>query len=182
MLFHSPKLVVVLATVHVPLADVPRLLSVDMLADVITLTAESMSQFGVARPRIAVVGLNPHAGEEGVLGSEDRAVIRPAVENYQELPLGLHWLDPGIIDFAFGRGPDAPRATPHQRKILPRKLAQRMLPSETGTFAQAAVHALAESVARGRMERRLSNIYRLFALTMLELWRREYHSQLPSGA
>jgi Glutamine amidotransferase domain len=113
---------------------------------------------------------------------ELQIIFNGEIYNYQELPLGLHWLDPGIIDFAFGRGPDAPRATPHQRKILPRKLAQRMLPSQTGTFAQAAVHALAESVARGRMERRLSNIYRLFALTMLELWRREYHSQLPSGA
>ena len=79
MLFHAPQLVVVLATVHVPLAEVPRLLTQARLIETIQLTAEWLPRLGAANPRIAVAGLNPHAGENGVLGSEDEMVVRPAV-------------------------------------------------------------------------------------------------------
>jgi 4-hydroxythreonine-4-phosphate dehydrogenase len=124
MLFHSPKLVVVLATVHVPLADVPRLLTVDMFADVIALTAESMPQFGVARPRIAVAGLNPHAGEEGVLGSEDRAVIKPAVERSRTAGLDVSGPWPGDSVFLrASRGEfDVVVACYHDQGLIPVKL------------------------------------------------------------
>jgi 4-hydroxythreonine-4-phosphate dehydrogenase len=81
MMFHAPTLNVVLATVHVPLAEVPSRLTRAHLADTIMLTAEAMPMFGVARPRIGVAGLNPHAGEEGLLGSEEATMIAPAVED-----------------------------------------------------------------------------------------------------
>src|SRR5262245_51027724 len=79
MLFYSPGLIVVLATVHVPLAQVPRLLTREHVTNIIALTSEWMPRVGVPRPRIALAGLNPHAGEAGVLGGEEEAALAPAV-------------------------------------------------------------------------------------------------------
>jgi 4-hydroxythreonine-4-phosphate dehydrogenase len=79
MMFDSPALRVVLATVHIPLAEVPRALTQASLEAVIELTARELPRFGVARPRLAVAGLNPHAGEHGMFGSEEVDVIAPAV-------------------------------------------------------------------------------------------------------
>lgn len=79
MMFWSEQLRVVLATVHVPLRDVARTLTEDSLLATIRLTAQSLPRFGIAAPRIGVAGLNPHAGEHGLFGSEDDDVIRPAV-------------------------------------------------------------------------------------------------------
>lgn len=79
MMFHAPRLRVVLATVHVPLAEVPRLLTRALVLDTLRLTARALPRFGVAAPRIALAGLNPHAGESGLLGGEDEAVLAPAV-------------------------------------------------------------------------------------------------------
>src|SRR6187397_365354 len=59
MMFWSEPLKVVLATVHVPLAEVPRLLTQDLLRDVIDLTARELPRFGIERPRLALAGLNP---------------------------------------------------------------------------------------------------------------------------
>jgi 4-hydroxythreonine-4-phosphate dehydrogenase len=80
MMFHSEPLRVVLATVHVALSEVPRLLTRALLESTIALTARELPRFGIGSPRIAVAGLNPHAGEQGLLGSEDWSVVRPAVE------------------------------------------------------------------------------------------------------
>jgi 4-hydroxythreonine-4-phosphate dehydrogenase len=79
MMFWSDRLRVVLATVHIPLAEVPRALTIDRLLSTIRLTASALPRFGVATPRLAVAGLNPHAGEMGLLGGEDDAVVAPAV-------------------------------------------------------------------------------------------------------
>ncbi|MBL9015416.1 MAG: 4-hydroxythreonine-4-phosphate dehydrogenase PdxA [Myxococcales bacterium] len=80
MLFAGPRLKVALATVHVPLAQVARTLTTASLRATIELVAESMGRdFGIAAPRIGVVGLNPHAGEGGLLGEEDLAIIAPAL-------------------------------------------------------------------------------------------------------
>jgi len=80
MMFWSDPLKVVLATVHVPLRDVPGLLTRLRVEAVIGLTATELARCGIAHPRLAVAGLNPHAGEEGLLGAEDQEVLRPAVE------------------------------------------------------------------------------------------------------
>jgi 4-hydroxythreonine-4-phosphate dehydrogenase len=79
MMFYSRQLRVILATVHVALADVPRLLTLDHLAGLIRLTARELPRFGFAAPRLALAGLNPHAGEHGLIGTEDDLVLRPAV-------------------------------------------------------------------------------------------------------
>ena len=79
MMFHSEVLRVVLATVHVPLADVSRVLTAASLEATIDLTARELPRFGIARPRIAVAGLNPHAGEHGLFGTEEETAIAPAI-------------------------------------------------------------------------------------------------------
>jgi 4-hydroxythreonine-4-phosphate dehydrogenase len=79
MLFYSEALRVVLATVHIALAEVPRALTRVSLEATIDLTARELPRFGIARPRIAVAGLNPHAGEHGLFGDEEGTTIGPAV-------------------------------------------------------------------------------------------------------
>jgi len=69
----------VLATVHIPLAEVPRAVTRGALESTIALTARELPRFGIGAPRIAVAGLNPHAGEHGLFGHEEEQVIEPAV-------------------------------------------------------------------------------------------------------
>ena len=81
MMLWSPELAVVPVTIHLPLREVPQRLTVDLLAETVRIVARDLQQrFGIARPRLAVAGLNPHAGEEGALGDEDRSVVQVAVE------------------------------------------------------------------------------------------------------
>jgi len=79
MMFHSDVLRVVLATVHIPLAEVPRVLTRESLQETIELAAAELPRFGWPSPRLALAGLNPHAGEHGLMGLEDDAVLAPAV-------------------------------------------------------------------------------------------------------
>ncbi len=81
MLLWSPELAVVPVTIHLPLKDVPKRLTIDLLVKTGRIVAGDFStRFGIKRPRLAFAGLNPHAGEEGGLGDEDKAVVHPAVE------------------------------------------------------------------------------------------------------
>jgi 4-hydroxythreonine-4-phosphate dehydrogenase len=80
MMLAGPDLRVVPVTVHIPLADVPKTLSTDLIVRTGEIVARELTlRFGIAKPRLAVGGLNPHAGEEGMLGGEDEAIVRPAV-------------------------------------------------------------------------------------------------------
>ena len=72
---------VALATTHLPLADVPRAISIDGLLSVLrVVNADLQRRFRIARPRILVAGLNPHSGESGHMGREDIDIISPALE------------------------------------------------------------------------------------------------------
>lgn len=83
MMLCGPRLRVALATIHEPLADVPALITKELLRRVIRITAESLERdFAVKSPRIAVAGLNPHAGEAGRFGRAEIEVIRPVVEEF----------------------------------------------------------------------------------------------------
>ena len=124
MLFAGPKLRVALVTTHVPLAEVPRALSTARVRNVIELLAASLARdFGIAGARIGVVGLNPHAGEGGLIGVEDADVIAPAlVEPYGDAVLA----GPLVPDSAFrgaleGRH-DALVAMYHDQGLIPVKL------------------------------------------------------------
>jgi 4-hydroxythreonine-4-phosphate dehydrogenase len=79
MMFWSPRLRVVLATVHLPLSAVPAALTASTLRNAVELSHLEMPRFGVAAPRIGVAALNPHAGEGGLMGTEEDAVMRPAI-------------------------------------------------------------------------------------------------------
>jgi 4-hydroxythreonine-4-phosphate dehydrogenase len=80
MMLWCEELAVVPVTIHLPLAAVPGALSSDLIVDTGRIVArDHAARFGLARPRIAVAGLNPHAGEEGALGGEDDAIVAPAV-------------------------------------------------------------------------------------------------------
>ena len=81
MMLVGPSLRVVPITTHVPLADVPRLLTTDLIVAKARVTARELGDsFGVAHPRLAFAGINPHAGESGALGREEIEVIEPAIE------------------------------------------------------------------------------------------------------
>jgi 4-hydroxythreonine-4-phosphate dehydrogenase len=75
---------VVPVTIHVPLAQVPTLLSPDLIVETGRVTAAALTRdFGIAKPRLAVAGLNPHAGEGGTMGREDIEIVAPAVKALQ---------------------------------------------------------------------------------------------------
>jgi 4-hydroxythreonine-4-phosphate dehydrogenase len=80
MMLWSPELAVVPVTIHLPLRDVVTALTTELVVETGRIVARDLcDRFGIARPRLAVAGLNPHAGEEGALGDEDIAIVRPAV-------------------------------------------------------------------------------------------------------
>jgi 4-hydroxythreonine-4-phosphate dehydrogenase len=124
MMFHSDALRVVLATIHVPLSDVPRLLTPELVDFIIDLTARELPRFGYAHPRLALAGLNPHAGEHGVIGSEDDAVLRPAVDRARGKDIAI--TGPWPADTVFGRATrgefDAVIACYHDQGLIPIKL------------------------------------------------------------
>jgi 4-hydroxythreonine-4-phosphate dehydrogenase len=80
MMLVAEELRVVPVTVHIPLREVPRTLTIELLIDTVRITAKALRHsFGVKRPRIAMAGLNPHAGEGGLIGEEEATVIEPAI-------------------------------------------------------------------------------------------------------
>jgi 4-hydroxythreonine-4-phosphate dehydrogenase len=124
MMFWSEPLKVVLATVHIPLAQVPQTITPELLAATIDLTARELPRFGIDRPRLALAGLNPHAGEHGLLGSEERSVLAPAVEAARQRGVSIDGPFPGDTVFVrASRGEfDAVIACYHDQGLIPVKL------------------------------------------------------------
>jgi 4-hydroxythreonine-4-phosphate dehydrogenase len=124
MMFWSEPLKVVLATIHIPLASVSGALTRELVDDIIDLSAQELPRFGIAQPRLAVAGLNPHAGEDGLLGPEEGTVLRPAIEAAQQRGLRIDGPFPG--DTVFGRAVrgefDAVIACYHDQGLIPVKL------------------------------------------------------------
>jgi 4-hydroxythreonine-4-phosphate dehydrogenase len=80
MMLWSPELAVVPVTIHLPLREIFAHLSTELVIETGRIVARDLAgRFRIPRPRLAVAGLNPHAGEEGTLGEEDRAIVAPAV-------------------------------------------------------------------------------------------------------
>ena len=124
MMFDSDALRVVLATVHIPLAEVPSALTRDALDVTIALTSRELPRFGVGSPRIAVAGLNPHAGEHGLMGGEEDRVMRPAIDAARSR--GVIVSGPYPADTIFLRASrgefDAVIACYHDQGLIPVKL------------------------------------------------------------
>jgi len=104
MLLMGKELRVIHVTTHVALRRVPDLVTRDRVGRVIRLAQEAMVFLGVARPKIAVCGLNPHAGEDGLFGEEDRQEIAPAVEAARRQGLDVHGPLPADTLFSRARG------------------------------------------------------------------------------
>jgi 4-hydroxythreonine-4-phosphate dehydrogenase len=84
MMLWAPELAVVPVTIHLPLKEVVPALSTDLIVETGRIVARDLVvRFGIERPRLAVAGVNPHAGEQGGLGDEDLSIVRPAVERLQ---------------------------------------------------------------------------------------------------
>jgi 4-hydroxythreonine-4-phosphate dehydrogenase len=124
MMFESPAVRVVLATVHIPLADVARTITGDLMDRTITLAARELPRFIGRTPRLAVAGLNPHAGEHGLMGHEDDEVIAPAVARCRAR--GIDVAGPFPADTVFLRASrgefDAVVACYHDQGLIPVKL------------------------------------------------------------
>ena len=124
MMFWSEPLRVVLGTIHLPLAQVPAALTRETLDGIIQLTARELPRFGFPRPRLALAGLNPHAGEEGLLGEEEARVLAPAVRAAAEA--GVSIAGPFPADTLFVRAArgefDAVIACYHDQGLIPVKL------------------------------------------------------------
>jgi 4-hydroxythreonine-4-phosphate dehydrogenase len=124
MMFHAEALRVVLATVHIPLADVSRALTRETLEATIGLAARELPRFGFATPRLALAGLNPHAGEHGLIGREEAEVLGPAVAACRARGIAIDGPFPADTIFVRAmRGEfDAVVACYHDQGLIPIKL------------------------------------------------------------
>jgi 4-hydroxythreonine-4-phosphate dehydrogenase len=110
MLMAGSTIKVALATIHVPLREVPERLDAAAVIRAGSLLARALAQdFGVARPRVGVLGLNPHAGEGGLLGHEEQEIISPAIAKLRE------WAEASQVPATFTGPLPADTAFPHHQ-------------------------------------------------------------------
>ncbi len=124
MMLAGPTLRVVPVTTHVPLADVPALLSIDLIVAKARVTARGLQRnFGIERPRLAFAGLNPHAGEGGAIGREEIDIVAPAIAQLVEE--GIDAVGPLAADSMFHAraraGYDAAICLYHDQALIPLK-------------------------------------------------------------
>jgi 4-hydroxythreonine-4-phosphate dehydrogenase len=124
MMFWSEAIRVVLATVHIPLADVPAALTTERMLRTIRITSAALPRFGMPESRIAVAGLNPHAGEGGLLGPEEEHRIAPAIQAARDEGINVSGPFPGDTIFVrASRGEfDVVVACYHDQGLIPVKL------------------------------------------------------------
>ncbi len=103
MMLMNNDLRVILVTIHVSLREAIERLTVEGELTVIRLAHHAMTQLGIAQPQIAVAGLNPHAGEHGLFGSEDEAIIKPAIQQAQAEGIEVSGPWPGDTVFMHAR-------------------------------------------------------------------------------
>jgi 4-hydroxythreonine-4-phosphate dehydrogenase len=124
MMLWSPDLAVVPVTIHLPLREVPDRLTIDLIVNTGRISARGLrDRFGIGRPRLAVAGLNPHAGEAGALGGEDHSIVAPAVAQLRAE--GIEARGPIAADTLFHRAAratyDAALCMYHDQALIPIK-------------------------------------------------------------
>ncbi|MEX2573921.1 MAG: 4-hydroxythreonine-4-phosphate dehydrogenase PdxA, partial [Balneolaceae bacterium] len=124
MILVSGDLRVALATIHIPLSEVSSVINRERIGNHLYLLDKSLkSDFGIKAPRIAVLGLNPHAGDGGVIGNEEQTIIRPSLEAAAEEH--IHAEGPFAADGFFGNRTfeqfDAVLAMYHDQGLIPFK-------------------------------------------------------------
>jgi 4-hydroxythreonine-4-phosphate dehydrogenase len=124
MMFYAEALRVILATVHIPLSEVPKALNQETLETVVGLAAAELPRFGIPAPRLALAGLNPHAGEHGLMGEEEDTVLVPAVNACRARGVTIEGPLPADTVFVRAmRGEfDAVIACYHDQGLIPVKL------------------------------------------------------------
>jgi len=124
MMFDSPELRVILATAHIPLMEIRNALTIGRVFDAIDLGADACRMLGIESARIAVCGLNPHAGEGGLLGDEEERLIKPAIDLARAQ--GIDASGPFPADTIFGKARagayDLVVAMYHDQGLIPVKL------------------------------------------------------------
>jgi 4-hydroxythreonine-4-phosphate dehydrogenase len=125
MMLWSDDLAVVPVTIHVPLKDVPKLLTTALIVETGRIVARELAaRFGLAKPRLAIAGLNPHAGEGGMIGTEEADVIAPAIA--QLTAEGLDVRGPLPADTMFHKAAratyDAALCMYHDQALVPIKM------------------------------------------------------------
>ncbi|WP_319592314.1 4-hydroxythreonine-4-phosphate dehydrogenase PdxA [uncultured Draconibacterium sp.] len=148
MLMVSESLKIGVVTTHIPISKVAESLNKEIILSKIRIIAKSLQQdFAITKPRIAVFGLNPHAGDNGLIGSEDKEIILPAV--IQAKKEGIMALGPYPADGFFGsedyRKFDAILAMYHDQGLIPFKLAS----FERGVNYTAGLPSIRTSPAHG---------------------------------
>lgn len=148
MLLTSEELRIGTVTGHIPLHQVSQVLTRDKVAQKIDLLLQSLRlDFAIRKPRIAVLGLNPHAGENGLLGEEDSAIIAPAVQSFRDK--GQLVFGPYPADGFFGKHQyrrfDAVLAMYHDQGLIPFK----MLAFENGVNFTAGLPVVRTSPDHG---------------------------------
>ena len=115
---------VLLATTHIPLKEVPRTLSPQGIMRSIVLASRACQELGLKTQRIAVCGLNPHAGEEGQLGDEEQAIIGPAIQEAQKMGIAVSgpWPADTVFRDAIQERHDVVVAMYHDQGLAPLKL------------------------------------------------------------
>lgn len=124
MMLWAPELAVVPVTVHLPLRDVPGTLTRELLVETGRIVARGLSaRFGIAHPRLVAAGLNPHAGEDGALGPEDRDVVAPAVERLRDEGIAIRGPLPAdtLFHAAARSAYDAALCMYHDQALIPIK-------------------------------------------------------------
>jgi 4-hydroxythreonine-4-phosphate dehydrogenase len=124
MMLASPDLRVVPITVHASLRRMLEMITIERIVAVCRVTAAALTRhWGIAEPRLAVAGLNPHAGEDGTMGEEEIAIIRPAIEQLRAE--GLHVTGPWAADSMFTpearTGYDVAMGMYHDQALIPLK-------------------------------------------------------------
>jgi len=125
MMMAGPRLKVVLTTIHIPLSQVPGRLTCREITRIINLTRDTLiARFGISNPRLAVAGLNPHAGEQGMFGNEEADIILPAVIKAREKGFDITGpLPPDTVFFNAVEGRfDAVICMYHDQGLIPFKL------------------------------------------------------------
>jgi 4-hydroxythreonine-4-phosphate dehydrogenase len=124
MMFWSDRLKVVLATAHLPLAKVSEALTRELLDGIIAIASQELPILGISNPRLAMAGLNPHAGEDGVLGDEETHIVVPAIKAARATGIEISGPFPAdTVYLSALRGDfDAVVACYHDQGIIPVKL------------------------------------------------------------
>jgi 4-hydroxythreonine-4-phosphate dehydrogenase len=123
MMLLNSRLRVSLVTHHIPLREVPTVITDSLIEDTIRITAEGLADMGIPSPRVGVAGLNPHAGEEGLLGTEEEEIIRPAVQACaaQGIAVSGPWPGDTVFYRAISGEFDAVVAMYHDQGLAPLK-------------------------------------------------------------